>query len=700
MARCPAGHQLPAPRRPCTACRRDALIQHVTAVSLLPAGQAAAAVDAVAGSPSALGALTAALAADPDMLRHGAPPTAGRLAAELIARGSPALTPPACARCGRAGIPLYPTPAGGMCKPCAARQITAVCAHCGVVKQVVARDAAGQRICEPCRGRDRGGRRCGVCGQIALITVRARGGAPDICAGCYRMPSAVCSMCGKYRECNFARTGHPVCRPCTPRATACCARCGRDRPPAVRWPEGPVCNPCYDTAMRRRAPCASCGQLRRPAAPPGPDADTCTSCAGLPATSTCAGCGAEDKLYDRGRCERCSLRRRATALLAGPGGDVPAALAPVLEAICAARTPKSALNWLRRDDGAAILAQLAAGTLPATHQALDAHPRRRTADYLRQALVAGGVLPPRDEQLARTGQWLTGVLAAIEPAAGRRLVQAYATWQVMRRLRASAGKDTRPRTCTARARTNIRAAADFTAWLDRHGRSLQQCRQADIDNWLTTGPAACQVRDFLTWAAARGHCPDLHVPRPPRRAGTATSQDHRWALAARLLHDDTLDLTDRAAGCLLLLYGQQLSRITAMTTSQVTSQDGTVHVRFGDHHVPVPEPLGVILTELIRAGRSHAATGSPATTPWLFPGSMPGQPITANWLSQRLRALGIHARASRRATLTDLAAQLPAAVLADLLHLAPGTAVHWTREAGADWTGYAAHIARTRNHQP
>jgi hypothetical protein len=199
------------------------------------------------------------------MLRHGTPLTAERLAAELIARGSPALTPAACARCGRSGIPLHRTPAGGMCKPCAARQITAECAHCGVVKQVVARDAAGQRICEPCHGRDRGGRRCGVCGQTALITVRARGGTPDICVSCYRMPSAVCSKCGKYRECNFTRTGHPLCRPCTPRGTACCARCGRDRPPAVQLARGPVCNPCYDAAMRRRAPCASCGQLRRPA---------------------------------------------------------------------------------------------------------------------------------------------------------------------------------------------------------------------------------------------------------------------------------------------------------------------------------------------------------------------------------------------------------------------------------------------------
>jgi hypothetical protein len=451
-------------------------------------------VDAVATSPAALRELTAALAADPDMLAHGTPPVAGRLAAELIARGSQTLTLPGCT--------LYRTAGGGMCKPCTARQITAACAHCGEVKPVVSCDDGGRRICERCRRHDRGHRRCGVCGQAASIAVRARGGTPDICVSCYRMPSAVCSVCGKYRECNFAGSGHPVCPSCSPRATARCARCGQDRPPQARWPEGPVCDPCYTAALRHRARCASCGQLRRPVAPPGPCADTCASCAGQPVTCACTDCGVEDKLYERGRCERCSLRRRAGALLAGPGGDVPAALVPVFEAICAARAPKSALNWLRRDGGAAILAQVAAGTLPATHQALDAHPRRRAADQLRQALVAGGVLPPRDEELARTGQWLTRVLAAIEPAVGRRLVQAYATWQVMRRLRASAGKG-RPRTYTAHARNNIRAAADFTTWLARHGRLLQQCRQAD--DWLVSRPAAGHVRDFLTWAAARGH---------------------------------------------------------------------------------------------------------------------------------------------------------------------------------------------------
>jgi len=131
-----------------------------------------------------------------------------------------------------------------------------------------------------------------------------------------------------------------------------------------------------------------------------------------------------------------------------------------------------------------------------------------------------------------------------------------------------------------------------------------------------------------------------------------------------------------------------------MTTSQVTSHDGTVLVRFGDHDVPVPAPLGVILTDLTRTGRTHTGTGSPAISPWLFPGGLPGRPITAPRLGDRLRAIGIHPMAGRRAALLDLAAQLPAAVLADLLNLAPGTAVRWMRQAGGDWSRYAADLAR------
>jgi hypothetical protein len=669
----------------------------------LPRPVIEAAVAAVAPSGQALRQLALALAADPAALSRGAPPVAGRLAAELISRGSATLTVPACTACGRTGQPLLRGDHGSaVCQRCRAWQLAEPCATCGKVKPATGRDAAGQPVCEVCRRRDDPARRrrCGACGKMAPVAVRARDGQPDTCVNCYRLPEATCSKCQRRRPCFFAAVSQPVCPSCSPRGTACCARCGKDRPPAARWPEGPVCDPCYTAALRHRGACASCGQVRRLVAPPGPDADTCAGCAAIPVTHACADCGMEDKLYERGRCEQCALRRRARELLSAGTGAIPPQLTGVFEAICAGRVPRSALNWLRRSHGAALLARVASGDLPLTHEALDSEPRRRAADFLRHMLTAGGVLPPRDQELSRTNEWAHRVIETVEPAASRQVVRAYATWQVMRRLRVGAGRTTRPRTYTAHAHRNLRAAAGFLAWLHDHGRALTECGQADADAWLGTGPAASDVTDFLTWAARHGHCQAFTLPARVRATGPAVSQDQRWALAARLLHDNTLDLTDRAAGCLVLLYGQHLSRIAAMTTSQVTSRDDAVHVRFGDHDVPVPEPLGIILTELIRIGRTHAGTGSPTASPWLFPGMLPGQPITPLRLGMRLRTLGIYTMPGRRAALTDLAAQLPPAVLADLLNLAPTTAVRWTRQAGGDWSRYAAELARTRHHQP
>ena len=697
---CPAGHEQARSDRACRACRRDQVISQVAAADRsLPAAQIAAAVDAVARSPQALRDLAAALSADPRALACGAPPVAGRLAAELIARGA-ALAVPSCAACGRAGYPLTRTQDGGMCKRCAYRRLAVACARCGVVKPVAARDASGEPACERCRRQTQGMRPCGTCGVTAPIAVRARDGRPDVCVNCYRMPAAACSGCGRHRECNFAGSGRPVCTSCSPRATVPCARCGHDRPAQARWPEGPVCDPCYRTALRHRGQCAACGQARRLVFPPGTGADICAGCAGIPVICACNDCGTEDKLYEKGRCDRCSLRRRAAGLLSAGTGQAPAGLTSVLEAICSARTPRSALNWLRQGAAAAILADLASGKLPATHEALDAHPHPRAAGYLRHILTAGGALPSRDEDLARTQQWLAALLASIEMPEHRRVVQAFATWQVMLRLRRRSEASTRPRTPTAHARLQISTAVRFLAWQAARGRSLPACRQADVEDWLATGPGACLVRAFLTWAADRGHCPAFTVPAPPRATGNATSPQQRRALVSRLLHDDTLEVTDRVAGCLLLLFGQQQSRIAAMTTDQLTCRDDAVYLRLSQHELPVPQPLGVLLLQLASDGKTHVGVGTPAGTRWLFPGGTPGHPITASRLAERLRALGIPSQAGRRAALIDLAAQIPAAVLADLLGLHPTTATHWISQAGGDWSRYAAELARDRHHQP
>jgi integrase len=296
--------------------------------------------------------------------------------------------------------------------------------------------------------------------------------------------------------------------------------------------------------------------------------------------------------------------------------------------------------------------------------------------------------------------WSRDVVAAIEHPADRQLARGYLTWRVLQRLRRRSDSSPGARTPAGHARHQVSAVVAFLTWLRQHDRTVASCQQADVETWLATSPSAYDVRDFLTWAADRKHCTRLTIPGPHRRAGVATSPGLRWELISRLLHDDTLDLTDRAAGSLLLLFGQHLSRIAAMTTSQIIKRDDAVLVRFGRHQIPVPDSLGDILTKLTRAGRTHTGIGSPSDSHWLFPGGMPGQPITAARLGQRLRSIGIRALPGRRAALIDLASQLPAAVLADTLNLSSGTAVRWMHQAGADWNHYAADLARSRDHQP
>lgn len=470
-------------------------------------------------------------------------------------------------------------------------------------------------------------------------------------------------------------------RPLRRAATAC-----------ARWPEGPVCESCYRAALSRRGTCEGCDVERRLVSPPGAGARWCCDCAGVPALARCADCGIEDRPYADGRCVRCALAERSARLLGGPRPE----LAGLHHAISSARQPYSAHNWLARSGGAAIMAEIASGALALTHEALDAHPRPGAARYVRRMLVAGDVLPARDEALIALEAWVTERVESVGDPEHQRLLRAYATWGVLRRARQRAERAKAVRTPTRHAKSRLLAAIAFLAWLAGRNRTLADAGQGDIEAWLAEGPASArEVKDFLAWAAQRKATSRFEIPSPPLREGTALDDDQRWAILARLLHDDGLCLTDRVAGCLVLLYAQQLSRIVAMTLDQVISDDD-VYLRLGPGRVLVPEPMGALVVELAATGRPHVGLGSPAPQTWLFPGLHPGRPLHPGHLGQRLAKLGIDARAGRRSALMHLAGQLPAAVLAEMLHLHATTAVHWVAAAGGDWSTYAAQVARDR----
>jgi hypothetical protein len=404
-------------------------------------------------------------------------------------------------------------------------------------------------------------RLCGRCGRVRPISKRASRDEPDICSSCWRPPTAVCTVCGDERPCSGVAAGRPICGRCRPRGTSHCAHCGATRPAAARWPEGPVCDPCYTAALRRIGTCSTCGRRRRLVAPPGPAANTCGACSGAgPTGHICIRCGAEDKLYTRGYCDRCTLVRRTDELLADSSGSVPIELAPVRDAIVTTSTPRTALNWLRKRTGSAILAALARGDIALTHEALDAHPNRRAVDYLRAVLVAHGALPPRDEPLARLERASADLLAQVPAGEDRRTLTAYATWRILHRARRRARLRPTSTAVTGHATLRLRAAIALLEWLRGNDIRLDQLRQADIDQWVLTGPATLrrEIADFLGWTATRKLTPSLTLTRAAHREGPALSEEDYWRLAHRLLHDPDIATVDRVAGSFMLLYGQQL----------------------------------------------------------------------------------------------------------------------------------------------
>ena len=218
------------------------------------------------------------------------------------------------------------------------------------------RDRDGQPVCARCS--DRPQRQCGSCGQVRRVGRRAGPGGPDICVNCYRLPTDVCIRCGRRRPCNQAGTPQATCKTCTPRRATTVRPLRAAAPADSAQGRGPDLRPLLHESA---APARALRPVRHrtpPRPPTRPGCTTCADCAGLPAGLRCRDCGRRDKLYERGRCPACSLRRRSHDLLRAGAPRVSEHLTAVHEAICASPVPRSVLNWLRNSATAALLADL------------------------------------------------------------------------------------------------------------------------------------------------------------------------------------------------------------------------------------------------------------------------------------------------------------------------------------------------------
>jgi hypothetical protein len=489
----------------------------------------------------------------------------------------------------------------------------------------------------------------------------------------------------------------PVCRRCralTYYARHPCAACGEHRCAVWRTPIGAVCERCYRAHLNARAVCERCGQLRRPATF-GTANVLCVECAGIEPHHFCRLCGTEDERFKDGVCTRCQLRSRVDALADAGVADSVTRLRPYLDALIASPRPRSVLLWLSKSPAARVLGEMLAGRLEISHEVLDQleHPKSNVITFLRAALVEHGVLAARAEKLDRVRRWAEAQLDALPESEDRVHVRSYARWKLLRDVARRAQQNELDANAAAHARACLRGAIELTAWLNEQDRTLADLRQDLLERWLLEGRSSRQaIAGFIRWLQKTKVTAGLRVIDQPRPLKLSMVDDRqRWVLLRRLLGDESVDLRDRVAGSLLLLYAQPITRIARLRRADVIlNGEYQVMITLAREPIPLPVPLARLAIRLRDAPPALTTTAATKPSPWLLPGRKLGQPITPHALARRLHAFGIPAVAARTSALAHLLPIVPPAVLAQMIGMSAHSAERYSAALRTDYSRYVA----------
>jgi integrase len=383
------------------------------------------------------------------------------------------------------------------------------------------------------------------------------------------------------------------------------------------------------------------------------------------------------------------LRARLDRLFDDATGKVNPKLVPFVNALAAMEAPSGGLSWLEDHNVTERIRAIATGQTLLTHDGLDTLAMSNGREHLRELLITHGVLPQHDRYLVAYERWAKDRVATVEEPADRRLVTAYLRWHHGPRMArfVESGELTESRYAVVRAQTNI--AVRLLAWLRARDSDLVTCTQGDIDAWFASGPSTrLHSHSFLSWSVRTHRRPPLHLPPVRGAAPRPIGEGERLDLLSRFLLDGDIDLVDRVAGCLVVLYALPVSRINRLRTGDFELVDGGLALRISDDLVPVPAPLAGLIERLAERRNNVTGAGHPDDD-LLFPGGRAGHPIEPDQLALRLNRLGV-TRAARTAALDALLATVPAPVLAKLLDRKPWRVAERTKLLGTDWRNYAA----------
>jgi hypothetical protein len=617
-----------------------------------PAGQRRAAW-AIVGRP---GLLTGAGAYAPS-------PAVLRFTDGLAAAGAAQIVRPACPRCNGVKALSKLLDSQRVCRNCFARSAAVPCFRCGAVREPATRDADGNPLCPNCLISDPVNlEECSGCGRRSRVANRTASG--PLCQNCRPHQIAVCGICGQTTRCEISRaTGQPWCLRCQ-QWWASCSGCDTVAPVRGGTRQAPLCARCLNSDPTFWGRCPTCGMTWQLSPRP---------------------------------CQRCILDQKIRDLPGDQAGVVRPGLAPLHQALSGTERPDTALVWLARPKVRQLLTELGGDIRRLTREILDELPADKTIAHLRSVLVAIGTLPSRDERLVKLERWITAALDTREDPDERRILHGYAIWHHLRRLRQRLGTAHATHLQVLNVRCHVTAATGFLDWLTAQDLTLSSCAQPDLDRWASGDDLTYrdETAHFVRWSVTHRHASHLTFgavrwegPRGPHDG------EKRWDDARRLLHDDTLTVSDRVAGLFPLLYAQRIASIVKLTTDHIHDDGDQVKVVLGTSPAALPEPVAGLVRDLVATRKGHATIGRPDTAPWLFPGGRPGQPIGDDRLGMRLHNIGLHPRQARSAALFILATELPAAILARMLGIHIQVAVQWQKAAAGDWMTYAADVSR------
>jgi hypothetical protein len=319
---------------------------------------------------------------------------------------------------------------------------------------------------------------------------------------------------------------------------------------------------------------------------------------------------------------------------------------------------------------------------------LDQLPAGRTTDYMRNLLVEHGVLPSRDERLARFQSWAVTAQRRITTEEHRKLVARFIRWNLEKRLRSMS-----PVTDSAflRAKQTVTVTIEFCNWLAaEHSTTVEQVTQAHIDLWQSTGPTTREhILRFIRWAIkAKLISSDLEVT--PHRRGTAPRMpiEQQNAVIEKVAHQQTLHPRDRLAAILVIVFAQHGEDVAALTWNQITITADAVTIDLAGVPIDLPPPLDEPVRTLA-ANRYNSQTAAHRNSPWVFRGYTPGRHIAPTHLRNYLRPV-LAALEARLDTLNELTQTTPIAILAETLGYSPQTLEAHARASASTYARYVA----------